>query len=126
MQNPLFYFFGLSLILLACFHAVALTFSLYYIYPWLDMPMHILGGITIALGYQSSYIFKKFAQFLPHTFLATLAAALVIGGGWEVYEYAVGVMTGSIFSAADTMKDISMDALGGAVGFVVAKAIRAL
>ena len=126
MQNPLFYFFGLSLILLACFHAVALTFSLYYIYLWFDIPMHILGGITIALGYQSAYIFKKYAQFLPRTFLATLAAALVIGGGWEVYEYAVGVMTGGIFSASDTLQDIVMDAIGGAVGFVVAKAIRTL
>ncbi len=126
MQNPLFYFFGLSLILLACFHAVALTFSLYYIYLWFDIPMHVLGGVTIALGYQSSYVFKKYAQFLPHTFLATVAAALVIGGGWEVYEYIVGLMTSGIFSPADTAKDIIMDTIGGAVGFVVAKAIRAL
>ena len=88
--------------------------------------MHILGGITIALGYQSAYIFKKYAQFLPHTFLATLAAAVVIGGGWEVYEYTVGVVTGGIFSPTDTLKDITMDIVGGAVGFLVAKAIRAL
>lgn len=126
MQNPLFYFFGLSLILLACFHAVALTFSLYYIYLWFDIPMHILGGATIALGYQSAYIFKKYTHVFPHTFLATIAAALIIGGGWEVYEYAVGVMTGGIFSASDTIKDISMDTIGGAVGYVFAKAIRAL
>jgi hypothetical protein len=126
MQNPLFYFFGLSLILLACFHAVALTFSLYYIYLWLDMPMHVLGGVTIALGYQSSYVFKKYTAYFPHTFLATVAAALIIGGGWELYEYVVGLMTGGIFSATDTLKDIVMDCVGGAVGFIVAKAIRTL
>jgi len=126
MQNPLFYFFGLSLILLACFHAAALTFSLYYIYLWLDMPMHVLGGVTIALGYHSSYVLKKYTQRLPHTLLATVIAAFVVGAGWEAYEYGVGLVTGGLFSAADTLKDIVMDCAGGALGFVVAKAIRTL
>jgi len=126
VQNLLFYFFGLSLILLACFHTVAFAFSLYSIYLWFDVPMHILGGITIALGYQSSYIFGQYAKRLPHTLLATVIAVLIIGCGWELYEYIMGFMTGGLFSATDTLTDIITNIIGGALGFIVAKAIRTL
>lgn len=125
MQKTVFLLFTLSVTTLAVLHALALTFYLYWVYLWFDIPMHILGGATVALGYQSRFLISRAAPVLSFGFRATIVAVLFVGGLWEVYEYFVGppMNTGYVF---DTTLDFAMDVVGAGIGYSVAKAVQKL
>ena len=119
-----FILFFLSLVLLAVIHYLAINLSLYWIYPWLDIPIHFLGGAVVALGTQSS-LFKRIFKTSDISFIKTLLIVLFVGTVWEVFEWRVGIVD-SIKYAFDTGLDICMDLLGGVIGFVTAKALSHL
>lgn len=125
MQKTVFLLFTLSIITLAVLHALALTFYLYWVYLWFDIPMHVLGGATIALGYQSRFLISRFAPALSFSLWGTVAAALFVGGLWEAYEYAVDPSL-TIDYAFDTALDFAMDVVGAAIGYSVAKTVQKL
>lgn len=123
MQSLVFLFFTLSLLTLAGLHAAALTFYLYWIYLWFDIPMHILGGATVALGYQSRFGLSRYAPRLSFGILSTLLCVIVVGVLWEGYEYVVAppIKAGYAF---DTLTDLVMDIGGGTIGYIVAKSLQ--
>lgn len=124
MQRTIFLVFTLSILVLFMVHSAALLFSLYWIHPWLDIPMHFLGGATVALGYQSQFLISRYRQHLSFGYIATLGVVLAVGLLWEAYEVIVGPMLpGYVF---DTSLDVVMDILGGTVGYWVGRAIMKL
>ncbi len=124
MSQAVFLLFTLSIVMLAVLHGAALAFSLYWVYLWLDIPMHFLGGAVVVLGYQSRFMLHRVSGRLRFGFLPTMLMVLVVGILWEVYEYIVGpILPGYVF---DTALDIVMDMLGGAVGYFTARAIMRL
>lgn len=125
MQRFVFLFFALSLLTLAGLHAAALTFYLYWVYLWFDIPMHILGGATVALGYQSRFGLSKFAHKLSFGLISTLLFVLAVGLVWEGYEYVVAPTFKEGY-LEDTIIDIVMDLLGGLIGYAVARALQKL
>jgi hypothetical protein len=124
MQKPTFLLFALSITTLAVLHGTALLFSLYWVYLWLDIPMHILGGATVALGYQSRFLLRRFEHKLSFGFLPTLCAVLAVGVLWEVYEFSVGPILDGY--ALDTTIDLCMDVLGALIGYGTARAVTTL
>jgi hypothetical protein len=110
-------YFILALGTLCLMQAAALMFSLYWIYPNLDIPMHFLGGAVAALGYQSKFFMGKYAPRFSFRLMPTIVFVVAIGLLWEGYELVVGpVLSGHL---TDTLIDLLMDTLGGIIGFSI-------
>lgn len=121
MLPTVFMLFVISISVLFAVNTAALMLSLYWVYPWLDIPMHALGGVTVALGYQSRFILSRYKHKLSFGFLATVGFVMLIGVLWEVYEFIVGpLLPGYLL---DTLTDLVMDFLGGVLGYIVARAV---
>lgn len=106
-------------------HSTAVSLSWYFVYPWIDIPMHIICGFWTGLLFM--YLFLERQRVLSADIgfinLAFLCLGFVafIGVGWEFYEYFSSVFLlqqmpfgGSAPGAHfDTLKDLFDDLLGG-------------
>jgi hypothetical protein len=115
-----------SLFLFSFFVAVPLR--LYHSFAMLDVVLHFLGGLFIALLVLSYYNseFKKLSQ--PFKLFALLGLVAGIGVMWEFFEYILAVYFSESTSnylgfrvsfqgnMDDTMQDFLMDFFGGALG----------
>lgn len=82
---------------------------LYYEFLWLDIPMHILGGVGIAFFVSSILKFNNKNVSFLFLFLTYVIVAL----SWEVYEYIRGVIVYSDMSKwIDSMMDFFYGLLG--------------
>lgn len=115
-------FFLLSLSTMAVVHYFALEFYLYWTYLWFDIPMHFLGGVTIALGVHTP-LFRKYVPVPPLSFVATCLFVLLVGVAWEVFEWYAGLVD-SVRYIEDTALDIVMDLAGGVLGFYLASTFK--
>ena len=97
---------------------------LYYLLWWFDIPMHILGGIWVALTslviyYHTGWIHRhdRSASFVV---AAMLGATLVVGILWEVFEFSVEhfvkLNDNGVF---DTLKDLLDDMIGATIASVI-------
>lgn len=123
------FMFLMSLLTLVAVHASALLFSLYWIYPWFDNPMHVLGGMTVALGFfYFSFIRVYFSKYVQEGLFGAILFVLVIGVFWEIYEYTMGsrILRTVPFDAIDTITDLCMDVIGATLGYFVARAFTQL
>ena len=99
---------------------LAQVFYLYWIVWWLDVPMHILGGMFAGLFFLAVFRSLTASHPFKESFIITLAVAilgaLIIGLLWEVYESIAGV-TYSAFGGRrfDIIKDVMMDLAGGSL-----------
>ncbi|MFH1956719.1 MAG: hypothetical protein ABIJ28_03675 [Patescibacteria group bacterium] len=116
-------------------HLVAIYFSLYWIVDWLDIVMHFLGGIWLALiaiwlFYFSGKMNVSGISFGWQIFFLVGVAAL---GGvlWEFFEFGFDnlflhnfeefkILPGCAqLGVADTMSDLFFDLLGGLIGGLI-------
>lgn len=115
-------FFLIAGSILAGIHLISLQLYLYWQYLWLDIPVHMLGGATVALGVFAFHdLVSKFPSRLLYP-IPVLLFVLMASLAWEVFEIEAGVPIEANF-AVDTMIDLIMDMLGGVVGYVVAYSI---
>jgi hypothetical protein len=111
---------------LAIVHTLAIRFFLYWKYTWFDIPMHILGGICIALGISILPFFK--IQLSPRytTIILYIIVALVVGILWEIFEFTFGISVYDETFVADTISDLFMDVVGGAIGYSIVQSVKKL
>jgi hypothetical protein len=107
-------------------HVFVYYFGVYYDYPWVDIPMHFLGGCAIAL--LVLLIMPLLSQLralrVPHPFvrfavvMAFVALAALL---WEFMEFGLDFFFDARNQAGllDTMGDFFFGLLGGGVGFFV-------
>lgn len=114
-----FALFFISLLTLAGIHILAMKFFLYWIFPWFDVLTHFLGGIVVALGYQSFLDRRVTASSVWRRLPGTLVAVLVVSISWEIFEYSAGIAIWGL-DFFDTLSDLVLDLLGGIVGYAVA------
>ena len=91
--------------------------------PWLDIPLHILGGVWSGFFFFwfFSHLFSE--QVMRHTWertkiaLVAVAFAALVGVVWEFHEFIFSQMFDLYMQQgiADTMKDLLMDIIGGGV-----------
>jgi len=110
-----------ALFVLAMTHIVAQQFYLYWVYFWFDIPMHILGGICVALGFSILPFFN--INFPPkYTKLGTyLAVVFFVSVLWEIFEYINGIsLVLEEYFVVDTIMDFIFALFGGAIGYYIA------
>jgi hypothetical protein len=103
------------------FHSVATINNLYWLMPWLDMPMHALGGIWAAMlfGYLNQKFFKL--QNFRHFVLMTISFVAFVAVLWEFLEFFIDHLSllkkfGSFQGDLnDTMSDLFLGLAGGII-----------
>ncbi len=105
-------------------HLILAKQTNYYIeFPWVDMPMHFVGGVAAAYGIDVLLSEQRETKrsYLLWLFVFSAAAALL----WEVGEYLQDLFRdgNSQVSVKNTLRDLFFGALGSAV-FVVAIAFK--
>jgi hypothetical protein len=104
---------------LALLHFIALKLFLYWHFPWLDICMHFFGGVIVALGFFTLSDLRLYSSsFL--TLTRILLLVFFVAGTWEVFELYAGIPIEDDY-IQDTIIDLCMGLLGGAIGFYVAK-----
>ena len=106
---------------------LGLVVRIYNFWPWFDMPMHFLGGVSIAIG---SWVFfrilerKGFTRNIPVLlrlfFILSFVALSAVG--WEIIEFIGDRLFAEDMqeSAFDTMIDLILGLSGGlVVGIIV-------
>lgn len=118
------------LIVFVFFYAVAAeVFNAYILYPWLDMPTHFCGGLSITYFYLAA---AEHAQALtgpiPRSARLMMAMGLtaITAVLWEFAEYASDVLlhTEMNLGVSDTLSDLFFGLLGGAAMIALAAFVR--
>jgi hypothetical protein len=111
---PLLYILTLIIgVQFATTHALAEYFSLYWRYPWLDIPMHILGGIFLMMIYSSLHsMYGARHKVVPQWWVLVVFTAALLA--WELFGiYRFGGLK------PDFWTDSSLDLLCGAGGLIL-------
>lgn len=86
----------------------ALEYYWYWTYWWLDLVMHVAGGVVLGV---------LVATYGSRRFVFVLGAVLVIGLVWEVFEFALGLSIAEPNFVSDTVVDLAMDLLGAVLAY---------
>jgi len=108
-------------ILLFCLQVVLVLLGVYEVLPWLDIPMHVLGGIFIANSFSLAITYVQEKGFISDlnvltrsVFLFTLTATAAVI--WELGEFTLDFFfrTRAQAGLEDTMLDMFLGLVGGA------------
>lgn len=110
ITSRLFWMQFALLMVVVALYAIGLYWYLFWRIWWYDMPMHFLGGLWVGLfaGWALQYF-----RILVRRDILIFLAAFVVGIGWEVFEYSVGLTKGEIGFVFDTAHDLLNDVAGG-------------
>ena len=87
---------------------------LYYELPWLDIPMHLLGGFGLTSLFLAIAVHGK--QKLSLTQILLLYTLVAIG--WELYEIAKDFIGNTTWNGwPDTISDVINGAIGATVAY---------
>ena len=116
MRRILFVTLAVS-IALALLHFAALEWYLYWRFLWYDILMHFLGGLCLGL-----FAYWLLSRVSIPTFIMCISCVALVGIAWEVFEFVTKFPPSFWMSyPLDTMKDLTMDLVGGIGGFLVAR-----
>lgn len=120
-KDTFFYILIFLFVFLLAFHIISVIFSLYWLIRWIDIPMHLLGGIWLAM--LSIWIFYVSGRFSLPRKSYLLSLILILGlvalGGilWEFFEFSFDFVSHKKWSVQfgliDTISDLFFDLLGG-------------
>src|SRR3989338_6886137 len=118
-MSTLFHIFKFPILVFAA-NVILDKAGLYVALKWIDMPMHFLGGASIAMAGMSFLAFLKargFVNELPFLirtfFLISFVGLAAVS--WELWEFSLDrIFGGSVqVDLPDTMADIFFGLLGG-------------
>jgi len=103
------------ILLIFTLNLLANIFHWYYTIWFFDMFMHFWGGFWVGL----LVFYLLHAEFSGRTLIWMLVWALVIGIGWEIYQFFLDqTISHRSFNAADTFSDLFFDLAGVATAAV--------
>ncbi len=110
--------------IIAVGNAIADYWHLYFYLRWLDIPMHIMGGLWVSLfalvGYYTFFAGKPKDRSSFFVIAFAIAAGLTIGLGWEIFEFEVDKhIAASGIDLGDTLKDLVDDFIGACIGAAI-------
>lgn len=116
----LFVIFLPPIIVFGIHSIMSLGFHAYNIYPWIDTPMHFIGGIAMSYSFvillkslQESGIMPTLDTYLNIFFSFTIIVTIAVF--WEFLEFIAGYIFDANIqvSLPNTMKDLFLGSLGG-------------
>lgn len=124
-KNLIQYFLSLSFLYILS-ELIFEKFRIYYEFPWLDNPMHIMGGFFISglIINILNILFKdKFDLNFRINFFIFLICILAISIDWELYGYimdkfSIGIWQGNLI---DSSKDIVNNFIGAFIYILLFK-----
>ena|SRR3989344_6435118 len=123
LTHPIF-LAGFSLLTLIGFiHTSATTLLWYWQYPWMDIAVHFLAGLIVgffALWLIMRVFGTEHLVWRVGSLYFTLAAVVVVGVVWEVFEYMVGIPRGTNYQF-DTSLDMLMNVLGSIIAVFISR-----
>ena len=128
--KTILWFFLFPVFVLIVHVLLLFVFEVYLIFPWLDIPMHFLGGASIALTYfltlkflQKENYFKLNAFFNIFFIFALVSLTAVL---WEFLEFSLTYITGFSLQGnlSDTMLDLFLGMLGGLLTAIILERIK--
>lgn len=106
----------LTALITAFLYWIGLENYFFWYYPWYDIPIHLLGGLTI--GFWGAALAAR-RGFRPwQAFIFCLLIAIAAGSIWEIFEYVTGISR-EIGYWFDTIKDLVDDILGTTVAVIL-------
>jgi len=101
------------------------AFGMYDLFPWIDIPMHLIGGFFVAwtvaqwIWFFSPHAYTGMPRIFSHLLLIGIVA--VVATMWEGYEFVHDVLfdTHMQVSVADTVGDLYNGIIGGGVYLVL-------
>lgn len=119
MKYRLLYLILFLVVVVASLNYIAGIFYYYWTIGWFDSFVHFLAGISIGLIsiwiYFQSGLFKQSIPEKREAVLISIICVLVIGIGWEIFEYANGLTQSTESYSLDTVHDLISDTLGALV-----------
>lgn len=95
----------------------SLQTGFYWRHPWLDLPLHFLGGAVVALFWVVVFQSELAKMSGPSRLIFLLGATALVGVLWEFFEWALDLtLFHHLISQAtlrDTLGDLAMDLMGG-------------
>ena|SRR3989344_5712710 len=119
-ERRLFLIQALVLAVVAAVHIAALQLYLYWYFPWLDLFVHLFGGMWAALIV--TWLMRLFKR--EPTLISLLVAVILIGIAWEIFEVAIGMTYYEENFVLDTALDLLMDTMGGIIGYFIAPRLK--
>ena len=110
------------LVALGALDFVANKLYLHWEFWWIDVILHFLGGLSVALFalwfFATNFDFKNWSQ--KKILTAALVCAILVGVLWEIFELHFGLtsLSDGWHYYADTGSDLIMDTVGGIFGFL--------
>ena len=107
-------------------HFIIFSFKTYTLIPWIDIPMHIVGGSAISFTFYNLLeiarnkkliiVIHKLIHFIFVIALVALAAIF-----WEFGEYIIDITLNLNFQEGivDTMSDLLFGLLGGSITYFI-------
>ncbi len=117
---PLAWWGVIGLALVVLINTLAYRFAWYWRFGWLDLAMHAVGGLTVAL---LLFGLTSLSTKGPNEALFyVLAAVMLVGILWEIVQYGSFLVGWHSFNAlqlgwSDTVGDLTSDLLGGGLGW---------
>lgn len=109
------------LFVLLIINDIAMRLYLFSGYPWIDIPLHLLGGFCVGLASLGvlRFVYRGEKYIALPNFLYIIVMTLCVGIVWEFVEWYMGasVAFGGNFWF-DTKKDLLMDTLGGILSYI--------
>ncbi len=124
-------FYGIAAVLVV--QAILTVTHAYSAWPYWDVPMHFFGGLVIGMlgvSIHHSMTNKRHIRKVPawYHFLFVTGFVMLIAVAWEFHEYILDNTLRVWFdwgysqlSMRDTMADLALGFLGGAVAFFMFK-----
>ena len=115
--------FLVSFLAFAAVQFTLLKLFMYWRYPSVDIPMHLVGGVIVGLGVFAARdlhvpLFTYFTKPRRAILVVFVVAAL-----WEGFEYATGMSRVERNFLRDTLADVALGLLGGLVGIWIGRSL---
>ena len=119
--------FALPTVVFLMHQVLARTTNYYGKYPWVDMPMHFMGGVAVTYGFHVLFGEQPFAKGGSKLYylLSLFALGVMMAVFWEFGEFMQDYLRGSNSQVGlgNTMRDLLLGGLGAAT-FALALAFK--
>lgn len=124
----------ISVFIILAFNSLAMEAGWYHSIPWLDIPMHLIGGGWVCFLFiyliEDWYKAEEIKNRVLLYFLLVLGFTAFIGTLWEFYEFLrdiyyirkLGILI--LWSVPDTLSDLLNNLIGASTVFLSYKLIR--